>query len=138
MQMAAAAHSSIMQQAQLRGRRPGHGVPLKDQLGLGHVELSEKYDRHYTRTCGGRVVTVGDLQRHAVGGVQLVLGRGDPTSPHPVLPFTAVASRRYTELLLRHLHVTLVSFDTDSLHTCQILLLADGRTLANPILRSTG
>ena len=66
------------------GRRPGHGVTLKAQLGLGHVELSEKYDRHYTRTCGGRVVTVGDLQRHAVGGVQLRLQSWDPMSPHPV------------------------------------------------------
>ena len=59
-------------------------MTLKAQLGLGHVELSQKYDRHATRTCGGRGVTVGDLQRHAVGGVQLVRQSWDPMSPHPV------------------------------------------------------
>ena len=93
MQVADAAHCStrcsIIQLAQLRrmerdgGLRPW-SLTLKAQLGLGHVELSEKYDRHYTRTCGGRVVTVGDLQRHAVGGVQLRLQSWDPMSPHPV------------------------------------------------------
>ena len=57
---------------------------LKDQLGLGHVELSEKYDRSALGAGVGQCTTVGDLQRHAVGGVQLVLPGGDPTSPHPV------------------------------------------------------
>ena len=60
-------------------------VTLKAQLGLGHVELSQKYDRRATRTCGGRGVTVGDLQRHAVGGVQLVLRLGTFHHQHPVL-----------------------------------------------------
>ena len=91
MQMAAAAHSIIMQQAQLRRMEVWPwSLTLKAQLGLGHVELSEKYDRHYTRTCGGRVVTVGDLQRHAVGGVQLRLQSWDPMSPHPVQSTTSV------------------------------------------------
>ena len=72
-------------------------LTLKAQLGLGHVELSEKYDRHYTRTCGGRVVTVGDLQRHAVGGVQLGLQSWDPMSPHPVRRY-ALGGARDTNL----------------------------------------
>ena len=59
-------------------------LTLKAQLGLGHVELSEKYDRHDTSATRPRVMTVGDLQRHAVGGVQLVLQSWDPMNPHPV------------------------------------------------------
>ena len=82
------------QQAQLRRMEVWPwSLTLKAQLGLGHVELSEKYDRHYTRTCGGRVVTVGDLQRHAVGGVQLRLQSWDPMSPHPVQVGCALDAR---------------------------------------------
>ena len=66
------------------GRRPGHGVTLKAQLGLDHVELSGKCDRSTVGAASGHRTTVGDLQRHAVGGVQLRLQSWDPMSPHPV------------------------------------------------------
>ena len=61
-------------------------LTLKDpQLGLGHVELSRKYDRHDTSATRPRVMTVGDFQHRVGRRSQLVLGSGGFIHQYPVL-----------------------------------------------------
>ena len=59
-------------------------LTLKDQLGLSHVELSRKYECSPVQPSGGHRTAFADDRARAVGGVQLVLGGGDPMHPYPV------------------------------------------------------
>ena len=60
-------------------------LTLKDQLGLGHVELSRKYECSPVQPSGGHRTAIADYRAQAVGGVQLVLRLGTFHHQYPVL-----------------------------------------------------